>query len=260
MKNLLVYISSVKAFNKECDVLSKIQVDNSLELGWKKEDILFVTNFPWEYNGVKAIVVGDENYCAPRPRSIKTAIIPSLIDEGIMENGEIYWNHDFDAYQLSPIEESELGLENFDAGLTDYGWKERWCMGSFFVKTTSKDIFILAKDLIYKDIEDETAMGEVTLNPAINKRCKRLNITYNFGMRYVESNFERANKPLKVAHFHPRYPVVYNRPVYSWKWTWDIFINGKNGLNIPLIDIRLKAIFNQHGISDAPRNYVRGIF
>lgn len=256
--NLLVYISPTKTFSKECDTLSKIQVDNSIELGWRKEDIVFVTNFPWEYNGVKATVVGDEHYYSARPRSIKTAIIPFLIDEGIIEKEKIYWNHDFDAYQLNTIEENDLGLDNFDAGLTDYGWKDRWCMGSFFVKSTSKDIFMLVRDIIYKDNEDESAMLEVTRNPGLGKRCKRLNITYNFGMRHVESNFERAIKPLKVAHFHPWYPVVYYKPVYSWKWTWDIFLNGKNKLNMPLVDKRLKELFNQHGISEPPRQYVRG--
>lgn len=248
MKNLLVYISPTKEFSEECSILAKVQVDNSISLGRKKEDIIFVTNFSWEYNGVKAIVVGDEHYCSVRPRSIKTAIVPFLIDEGIIEKGKIYWNHDFDAYQLNVIEESELGLDNFDAGLTDYGWKERWCMGSFFVKTASRDIFELAKDIIYQNTEDEKAMVDLTSNPGLSKRCKRLNITYNFGMRYVESNWERAKKPLKVVHFHPRYPVVYYRPVYSWKWTWDIFVNGKNGLNMPLIDKRLLKIFNDHGI------------
>jgi len=228
--------------------LAKVQIDNSLSLGWKRQDIIFVTNFPWKYNGVKAIVVGDEHYCAVRPRSIKTAIIPFLVDAGIIEKGKIYWNHDFDAYQLNPIEEVELGLDNFDVGLTDYGWKERWCMGSFFVKKSSKDIFEKAKNIIYKDIEDETAMIELTKDATINKRCNRLNITYNFGMRNVESNYEKAIKPLRVVHFHPKYKVVYLKPSYRWERTWDVFVNGKNGLNMPLIDNRLIAIFNYHRI------------
>ncbi len=240
MKNLLVYINPAHAFiNEEANQLAKIQVDNSLSLGWKKEDILYITNFPWEHNGVKAIVVGDEHYCAVRPRSIKTTIIPFLINEGIVEKGKIYWNHDFDAYENSRIDEKDLGLEKVDAGLTDYGWRDRWCMGSFFFKNSSYDIFDLAKPIIYKNIEDETAMMELTKNPAISARLKRLNITYNFGMRNVESNYKRAAKPLKVVHFHPRERRV---PALN------IFMYGKNGLNIPLIDKRLIEIFNQHGV------------
>jgi hypothetical protein len=240
LKNLLVYIRYTHDFDGDCKTSSKVQIDNSLELGWKKEDIVVVTNFPWEYNGVKAIVVGDEHWYAERPRSIKTAIVPFLIDEGIIEKGKLYWNHDFDAYQLNPFDESELELEDFDAGLTDYGWQERWCMGSYFVKTSSRDIFEKAKPIIYQNIEDETAMVQLTTeDQSINKRCKRLNISYNFGMRNVEANWERAIKPLRVVHFHP---------YYKWVPTLDIFMYGKNGLNMPLIDERFTKLLNNHGV------------
>lgn len=248
LKNLIVYIHPEKILIRDYGVLAKIQIDNSLSLGWKKEDIIFVTNFPWEYNGVKAIVVGTDHYCAVRPRSIKTAIIPFLVKAGVIEKGKIYWNHDFDAYQLNLMDEAELGLENVDAGLTDYGWRERWCLGSFFVKKESKDIFEKAKPIIYSDIEDETALMQLTEDQAFANRCKRLNITYNFGMRYVESNWKRAIKPLRIVHFHPRHKIVYLKPSYRWEWTWDVFVNGKNGLNMPLIDERLIAIFRNHGI------------
>lgn len=239
MKNLLVYISPDKKFSEECEVLARVQIDNSISLGWKKEDILFITNYEYEYNGVRAVLVGDENYYAPRPRSIKTAIIPVLIEQGIIEEGNLYWNHDFDAYQLNAIKENELGLEGADVGLTDYGWRERWCMGSYFFKHSSKDIFQSAKDIIYKNIEDEDAIMELTKDGNIGARCRRLNVTYNFGMRNVESNYGRADKPLKVVHFHPH---------YKWVKTLDIFMYGRNGLGVPLINKRLTEIFNYHGI------------
>ena len=50
MKQLLIYIGPTDKFDDEHEVLTKIQIDNSLDLGWKKEDILLVTNFPYEYN------------------------------------------------------------------------------------------------------------------------------------------------------------------------------------------------------------------
>ena len=248
LKNLLVYIHPEKTFIKDYGVLAKIQVDNSLSLGWKKEDIILVFNFPWEYNGVKAIVVGDEHYCAVRPRSTNTTIIPFLADEGIIKKGKIYWNHDFDAYQMNDFAEVEKELEGFDAGLTDYGWKDRFCMGSYFVKKASKDIFEKVKEVVCADTEDERAMTDLIKDPAIGKRCKRLNISYNFGMRNVESNYIKAKKPLRIVHFHPKYKVVTLEPNYKWEWTLDIFMRGKNGLNKPLINKRLTTIFNRHGI------------
>lgn len=239
MKQLLVYIRPSKDFFGDSKLSSKIQIDNSLDLGWKKEDIIIVTNFPWEYNGVKAIVVSDEHYCAVRPRSIKTTIIPFLIGQGIIETGQLYWNHDFDAYQNGRFSEDELELEGVDVGLTDYGWRERWCLGSYFLKVSSIDIFEKAKEIIYKDIEDETAMMELTQDPAIAKRCKRLNVTYNFGMRNVESNYQKSKKPIRALHFH-----TYDRG----KQPLDIFMRGKNGLNKPLMSRRLIKIFNIHTV------------
>ena len=235
MKNLLVYISPTHYFDKERETLARVQIDNSLDLGWKTDDIILVTNYPYEYNGVKALQVGDEHWYADRPRSIKTAIIPYLSEQGIIKDGYVYWNHDFDAYQLNPF---DLRL-HCEVGLTDYGWRDRWCMGSFFFKRYSVDIFALAKEIIYGNVEDERAMLDLTRKPEVDARCCRLNITYNFGMRHVEENYARAQKPIKVVHFHPWYPLVR---------TLDIFMYGKNGLNMPLINDRLKSILNQHGI------------
>ena len=112
-------------------------------------------------------------------------------------------------------------------------------MGSFFFKDSSKDIFQAAKDLIYKNIEDETVMMELSANNAnhINERSKRLNITYNLGKRNVASNYEKATKPLKVLHFHP-----------ADRRLLDTFMYGKNEMNIPLMTDRLIEIFNHHGM------------
>jgi len=204
MKNLMVYIGPIKDFTPECKILTKIQIDNCHRLGWKNEDILLVTNWSYEYNGVKSIVVGDEHYCTVRPRSIKTSIIPTLIDMGIIEKGQIYWNHDFDAFQINWITDEDLGLDGFDFGLTDYGWRSTWSMGSYFVKSECRDVFLVAKDFIFRDYEDEQAIVEAM--KTVPAKYKRMNITYNLGSKYVKHNFSKATKPLKVAHFHPRKP------------------------------------------------------
>jgi hypothetical protein len=242
MKNLVVFITPQKKFFGEYVQLVKVLIDNSLDLGWKPEDILLVTNFSFRYNGVKSTRVHNENYCACRPRSIKTSVIPHLIDRGIVKKGEIYWNHDLDAFQMNSFKEEDLGLESVDMGLTDYGWKKRWCFGSYFFKESAKDIFELTCPIIHSDIEDEEAIQKLqndNIN-SFNERHKRLNITYNFGMRKVEDNYQRAEKPIKVVHFHPTYKLVR---------TWDVFVLGKNGLNMPLVNERLIGVFKQNGIN-----------
>jgi len=202
MKNLLIWVSDRKQFSREARVLVKVQIDNALRLG---QDLILVTNFSYGYNGVKAVLTKDENYCAVRPRSNNTSIIPALVEEGIIQDG-IYWNHDMDAFQLHPIEDAELELDDYGVGLTDYGWRPRLCMGSYFVKASSKDIFERARKIIFTDVEDEDAVAELLEFPEIARRCKMMNITYNLGMRRIPQNVERATKPVKIAHFHPSIP------------------------------------------------------
>ena len=222
----MVYVSPDKDFTPECKILIKIQIDNCIRLGWKLEDVLIITNWPYEYNGFKSILVGDEHYCVYRPRSIKSSIIPALIDMDFIKKGEIYWNHDLDAFQLDQITDEELGLDGYDFGLTDYGWRSTWSMGSYFVKPECRDVFQVARDFIFRDYEDEQAIVEAM--KVIPSKYKRMNITYNLGSKYVEHNFRKATKPLKIAHFHPRKP-------------------GLMGVFSPYLPKDFISILNQHG-------------
>lgn len=254
MKNILIYVNPSKTFFgketgnfRDCSTLVKIQIDNSLDLGWKKEDILLFTNFDYKYNGVKSIIVDDNNYCPFRPLSTKTLTVSYLLNKGMLNKNELHWVHDFDAYQLNEIEESELDMTEADVGLTDYGWSPKWCLGSIFFKDSAKDIFNLIKDAIYEfQTEDERALTHHTRRNTnkIMDRIKKLNITYNFGMRHVDYNYKIATKPLKVLHFHPVYTLRDNLPATPL----DCFMYGKNDLNMPLMNTRLTKIFNRHGI------------
>jgi hypothetical protein len=251
MKNLLIYINPAKNFGNEvafrsCDVLVKIQIDNSLSLGWKAEDILLFTNFDYHYNGVNSITLNDDLYCSFRPLSTKTAVVAHLLENGLLEKNKIYWVHDFDAYQLNPIQPAQLELDTADFGFTDYGWSSKPSLGSYFVKQSAKDIFTSLRETIYKhELEDERAFRMLTENNTdnINGRIKKLNITYNFGMRNIGASYTLAQKPLRVLHFHPYYndTQLHTNTIRS-------FMYGKNELNKPLMTERLIKIFNHHGI------------
>lgn len=255
MKNLLIYVNPSKTFfgrkkgeARDCSTLVKIQIDNSFDLGWKKEDILLVTNFPYEYNGVKSLLVDDNNFCPFDAMSTKTTTVSYLLDKGLIERQELHWTHDFDAFQDSVITETELDLDRVDVGFTDYGWKPRWCLGSYFFKESAKDIFKSITDTAYKyKLTDERALVLSTNENANNfkKRLKRLNITYNFGMRHVGFNYKIATKPLKVLHFHPKYPYIDKTLTET---PLNCFMYGKNELNMPLMSKRLIKIFHHHGI------------
>lgn len=241
MKNLSVYITPSKEYGPITDASIRIWIDNSLELGWKKEDILFINNFPFEHSGVKSIVVDESSFCPFRPGSTKTCAVADLLEQGFMGD-DIYWIHDPDAYQLNTISESELELDGKDVGFTTYGWSQKWCLGSYFLKKEAKDIFKWIKDTIYEiHNEDERALVKLTRENFnnINNRIKTMNITYQIGQRYIPINYELATKPLKVLHFRPQYRGLDNLATFMY---------GKNELGMPLMSERLIKIFHHHGI------------
>lgn len=254
MKMILANVNPFKKFNKERSILVKLQIDNSFELGWKKEDIILATNFDYEYRGITSILVEDENYCDIDDRkycykvSSHIFIIDNLFRLGIIEKDELYFYHDFDAYQLELIDEKEVELGTADMAMTDYGWASKWNLGVIFFKESAGDIFSLLKNTIIKNkLGDERSFRLlVQTNQVKQERYKKLNITYNFGMRHIGHNYQIADKPLKIVHFHPCYKDA-NLP----DTTMNLFFHGKNDLNKPLMNERLKRIFRSHGFDES---------
>lgn len=245
MKNLCIYLNP-DGFDEEHQGLVKLQVDNSLELGWSLDDIVLVTDFPYEYRGVRAIQIPSGICCLFWKPASKIFGILHMIEQGLIGD-DLYWFHDFDAYQLIDIPESELGLESIDAGFTDYGRKPEWNTGSFFFKKSAEDIFrniasrlLPGCDSRGRQQHEELALGYLTDKNIdnINSRIKRMNITYNFGMREIAQCYERAIKPLRVLHFHPYNPKIntLKRAMY-----------GRNQIGKPLMNDRLIKLFHIHG-------------
>jgi hypothetical protein len=230
MKNLLIYINPTeKKFSPEHESLTKIQIDNSLELGWDIKDILLVTNFPFEYKGVTSIVVGDYTVF-DQDRSTKIPAINELFQRGLIEDNQVYWFHDHDAFQLVPF---EVTLEK-DAGFTTHGAKNDvlWNAGSFFFKKSARDIFQTIEEYMNKLNSNEqnalTYMWEHNID-GINNRWQKMNISYNIGIYKIPQNIERSEKPLKVAHFHPHKAHHL-----------DLFRD--------IVPERLMLVFNQYGL------------
>ena len=215
MKNLLVYINPEKEFDNHTKDIVKVQIDNSLEIGWDIKDILLVTNFEYQYNGIEALVVDDSIYCVHRKRASKINAICNLFDMGLIDG--ITWFHDIDAFQLHPIAEEELGLDGVDAGFTDYGPvpNSNWNTGSFFFKPESKDIFEWIRYKVYKHkTNEEAALFKLTQRNAnnINDRIKKMNNTYNLCQKWnPELCYDGADKPIRVLHVHPGVPDRYRR-------------------------------------------------
>jgi len=267
MKNLLIYINPSKTFNRgvskngndlwenEDEILVKIQIDNSLRLGWKREDIILVTNFKWEYNGVKSIVLHVNNFCKFSPTASKINAIITLFEKGLIEN-ELYWFHDTDAFELEKITEEEIGLENGMIGITDYGItrvnqnvNRRWSTGTIFFNNGSKEFFEWVRTAVYKyRRNEEIALLALTRHNKyhIKDKMKKINITYNMATRKrdILKTYEIANKPLKVLHFHP----FDKRAVDLGNDNIGVCIYGKNKINKVLVPQGLIDIFKKYEI------------
>jgi len=248
MKNVLIYTGPEKRFNKEHEVLARIQIDNCLDLEWKKEDILLVTDFPYEYNGVKSLVVPDGLYYDFDKNANKSKVLVYLLNQGVIEPGALYWCHDFDAYENHSIDETELGLENYDLGLTHYFYKPEWQFGSLFFKSSAKDVLeLLDKATMKKPRSSRNNEKKLTTlikdNAIDSSRYKKMNSTYNFMKKYMHIVYPEAIKPLKVLHFLPD-----NKEEDIPHTALEMFMYGKNKLKIPLMSDRLVKIFNHHGI------------
>lgn len=235
MKNLLIYINPNKDFNDEGKIAIKIQIDNSLDLGWKREDILLVTNFDYEYNGVKSFVVEDSNFpdCVKATVSKINAVI-TLFEKGMIGD-DIYWLHDLDAYQVSEINPSELEFK--DMALTDYGRMPTLSSGSIFFRKSAEDIFRKIKEYCYRQrVNEEHALNSLFYNQNMNDRITKINVTYNYTRMNIRSTIKFVTKPIRVVHFHLVKDMI------------DFFLNGINKINTQIVPERLVGVFNQHGI------------
>ncbi len=202
MKNLLIYINPSKQFSKEHDDLTKIQVDNSLELGWDPKDIILVTNFPYEYRGVKSVIV-DDYEVFDQNRSTKIPAINELFKKGFFEDGIIYWFHDHDAFQLELF---DLALKTDSAFTTHGAYSHVWNAGSFFFKETAQDIFEdIWKYMTLRGTNEQNALTYMWQNNInnINSRYTLLSPAYNLGIYKIEENLKIAGTKANVAHFHP---------------------------------------------------------
>ena len=255
----MIFISPTGSFNNpragltsnDAGQLVKVQIENSLTLSWKKEDILLFTNFDFQYGELRSRVLSDVDFFNYKPQVSKINAIIKLFELGIIKKGETYWFHDLDAFQLELLDPQKIKLKNNEIALTDFGGAKRfggegrWNTGSIFFKLGSFDIFKQMKKVCYeKKCDEEEALGLLVIgDDGIRKRVRKLNITYNFNGFRLKSTYRAADKPIKIVHFHPYGKIrqlKVERPL-------DFFL-GQNELHIQLISERLIKILKYHRI------------
>lgn len=241
----MIYINPRKGLDRESKKELAIQIDNSRVLGWKPKDIILVTNFEYEYNGVRSVVIEENLWCDYWAQVSKINALIYMFENGMIGDS-LYWFHDLDAFQAHPILENELGLEGIDVGFTDYGYRRKWNTGSFFFKKSAEDILKLMRDRAYElQVDEERALENMTENNDVNvnNRIKRLNSTYNFpgskgGRVNMNRLYRNVIKPVKVLHFHPE----------RKEGRYFDMLKGNNSVNVCFIPERTLRVFEYHGI------------
>ena len=248
MKQLMAYVSPNKTLDKRTEQLFKMQIDNSLEMGWDVKDIVLAANFKYKYRGVESLDIKYAGIRGINPRNNKALVISYLLNNGMLGD-DLYWCHDFDAFQMYDMSGLEFEMEGFDLGLTSYAYKDEWQCGNVFFKKEAKDIFNLWKlamvyiprnnrceEKVLKKLTDWGAIGE--------NRYKSLNNTYNFGCKFVKTCYALAIKPIRVVHFNP-WEVD---PTACDPQVLNIMMYGNNRLKKVLMTDRLIKIFKEYKI------------
>lgn len=209
MKNLMIYINPRKGWEEDYNTpsLVELQLDCSLDF-WQPEDILFITNFPYEYRGVKTVLVPDNLFCRHDRKATKINTVIHLIEQKMVDG--LTWFHDIDAFPLRPFDV----VISKDAGFTNGGYTRKWNTGSFFFKPTALDIFQWIQKTMY-EIRRGEEPALLTLTDAdynnINSRYDLIDNAYNVGMTKTHKVLKKASRPIRVVHFPPHWPGVIER-------------------------------------------------
>lgn len=202
------------------------QVENALELGWRRKEIMLVANFGWKWNGVKAIRVELNRTCLTGSKMFALEAVRAL---GWF--GETVWAHDLDVWQNAPFEEPEFK----DVGICRYS-NSRFNGGSVFWKPSAKDLV----DGILQALANGAPREEPTLNRILkdkknSKRVTVLNETFNVGCSGFVPRFLRAEKPVVACHLNPYNGIA-----------WETHRLNRNGLGFVSVSDRLEVILRQH--------------
>lgn len=201
MKNVIIYnkVNESKNGGKINDFIIekylKAQVENSLYYGWKENDIIIATNFPFEHMGVKNLELND--VCEFSGYNNKWYGIREIFLNHFKEE---CWLHDYDNWQINPIEFPEFTGKI--SGCT-YVFTEEWNTASMFFKKDCEDIL----NYIYEFLEfnkqipfngDESAIAVLRRIDEVKNYFSTIDNKYNVGLTKLEHRYNAATKPVCV--------------------------------------------------------------
>jgi len=231
MKNVIVANyrdskkGSAKRYPKEAlETELKAQIDNSLELGWDPKDLWVVTNFSFCHNGIGSFSLPLNEKCLTGSKSFA---MRELFKAGMVTDN--IWIHDLDAWQCVPFKMPKIK----DVGIANYS-RPKYNGGSVFYTPNSQDIVESICSMIEstEDIREEPAITHI-LKKEYPDRTTEVDYGFNLGCSGFRDRYSRAEKPIKVVHFHP-----------SNRMAWDTHVRNRNNISEDAsIPKRLKDLF-----------------
>jgi hypothetical protein len=232
MKRLMVANWSGKVSNRyspeKMDNLLKAQIENSLDVGWKPGDIIFLANFEFEFMGVQAEIIPMNTFCLS---GSKMFALKWLYDEGKVN--ETIYAMDLDCWQNCWFDEPEFDT---DVGCGTYS-NVKFNGGSIFWKPAAGDIVEEVVRLITegKERNEEPTLNKVFKSKEYEDRIASLNYSYNVGCSGFVPRFERSLKPIRVCHFHPPNSVA-----------WEIHALDRTKIGQIPVTIRLERLLRKY--------------
>ncbi len=231
MKNFMVANIRLKnsRYNRErIEILVKAQIDNSLELGWNIKDITLLTNFDYEFMGVKAINIPFNEFCwtGSKMFGLKWFFENNKVDD-------VIWAHDLDCWQNIKFDYPEVDR---DVGASYYN-NPKFNGGSIFWKPSSKDIVdeIVKEITANKEAKEEPTLNRVFKSNEFKGRISVLNRTYNVGCSGFIPRYNKSIKPIHVCHFHPYNGIA-----------WEMHALNREGLGEIAVTVRLERLLRKY--------------
>jgi hypothetical protein len=202
------------------------QIKNSIMVGWEPEDIILITNFDFEFMGVRAqnFDLNDKCLTGSKMYAVKEALKMGVSD--------VIWAHDLDAWQNVWFDCPDFK----DVGACEYS-RPKFNGGSVFWRSTSLDIVNKIIEIIEKDNEtrEEPTIDKVFKSNEHKDRVTILNPTYNVGCSGFVKRYNNSIKPIKVCHLHPDNRIA-----------WETHRLDRNACNFKSVSTRLESVLREY--------------
>ena len=212
MKQVLIYNQIGTAYHgaqryidSELAKYFQCQIDISLLLGWRPDDIILGTNFEFEYRGVVSHQLTDICQWSGFNNFWFGAV--ELLERGIITTD--FWLHDHDSW---PNRYFEFPVFDGDVAGCEYIGTDEWNCGSIYCKKDSLDTLHYIKDFLTVNQHVDLSSDEVFIsylrknsNP-IQHKLTSINTRYNVGVTHGPLRIKSAETPINVLSFNPGVP------------------------------------------------------